>query len=53
MTTGLVGVEGSSLDNNGCAPVSFHLGNRESKTDVVVVSTLFTVAILGVDFHRN
>ena len=52
-TTGLVGVEGSSLDNHGCATVSYHLGNREIETDVVVVSTLFTDAILGVDFRRN
>ena len=49
-TSGLVGVEGSSLAILGCATVNLYLGNREIETDVVVVSPLITDAILDIDF---
>ena len=52
-TSGLVGVEGSSLTIHGCATVNLHLGNRVIETDIVVVSPLITNAILGVDFLRK
>ena len=52
-SSGLVGVEGSSLTVHGCATVNLNLGNCEFETDVVVVSPLITHAILGVDFLQR
>ena len=46
----LVGVDGSPLPVLGCAQVEIDLAGEKLPMDVVVVSTLTTEAILGLDF---
>ena len=46
----LVGVDGSPLPVLGCAQVEIDLAGEKLPMDVVVVSTLTTEAILGIDF---
>ena len=46
----LVGVDGSPLPVLGCARVEIDLAGEKLPMDVVVVSTLTTEAILGLDF---
>ena len=49
----LVGVDGSLLLVLGCAQVEIDLAGEKSPMEVVVVSTLMTEAILGIDFVQG
>ena len=46
----LVGVDGSPLQVLGCAQVEIDLAGEKIPMEVVVVCTLMTKAILGIDF---
>ena len=49
----LVGVDGSPLEVRGCVEVELIVANEKFKMDVVIVGSLTSEAILGLDFLRR
>ena len=52
-TQRLVGVDGSPLDIRGCAAVDFVVADESFTVEVVVIGSLTSEAILGLDFLRE